>query len=47
MSQTAPTLHYEIAMPVPVRHLFEVAFTVTGPLGDDADVCMPVWSPGS
>jgi predicted metalloprotease with PDZ domain len=42
-----PTFHYKIAMPEPNRHLFDVTFTVTGPLPDTVDVCMPVWSPGS
>ena len=47
VAETTPTFHYEIAMPDPGRHLFEVTFTATGPLPDDVDVRMPVWSPGS
>jgi predicted metalloprotease with PDZ domain len=42
-----PRFHYEIAMPEPNRHLFDVTFSATGPLPDTVDVRMPVWSPGS
>lgn len=47
MAETTPRFHYEIAMPNPGRHFFEVAFTASGDLPDDIEVRMPVWSPGS
>jgi predicted metalloprotease with PDZ domain len=39
--------HYEIAMPKPHRHLYDVTFTAEGPLADEVEVHMPVWTPGS
>ncbi len=39
--------HYEIAMPRPHRHLYDVTFTAVGPLPDSVEVHMPVWTPGS
>lgn len=43
-------LHYEVAMPEPEAHLFEVCFRVTGwqqHNGALLDLKMPVWTPGS
>ncbi len=34
-------------MPQPHRHLLDVVFSATGPLADEVDVRLPVWSPGS
>lgn len=42
-----PSFSYEIAMPNPHRHLYDVTFSATGPLADTVDVHMPVWTPGS
>jgi predicted metalloprotease with PDZ domain len=39
--------HYEIAMPGPHRHLFDVTFIADGPFADSVEVRMPVWTPGS
>lgn len=43
----APKLAYQIAMPQPQMHLFEVKLTVSNWEGDVLDVKMPVWTPGS
>jgi predicted metalloprotease with PDZ domain len=42
-----PKLAYQIAMPQPQTHLFEVTLTVSNWHGDVLDVKMPVWTPGS
>ena len=47
MSSNEPTFHYEISMPKPHRHLYDVTFTATGPLAETVEVRMPVWTPGS
>ena len=43
----APKFAYEVAMPQPQTHLFEVKFTVSNWDNDLLDVKMPVWTPGS
>ncbi len=42
-----PKLAYQIAMPLPQTHLFEVKLTVSNWDGELLDVSMPVWTPGS
>jgi predicted metalloprotease with PDZ domain len=42
-----PQLAYEIAMPQPQTHLFEIKLTVSNWSGDLLDLKMPVWTPGS
>ena len=44
---TAPTIHYQVAMPEPESHLFEVTLQVTGWQGSTLDLKLPVWTPGS
>lgn len=40
-------LHYQVAMPEPESHLFEVTLQVTGWGDAPLDLKMPVWTPGS
>jgi predicted metalloprotease with PDZ domain len=42
-----PKLAYEIAMPQPQTHIFEVKFIVSNWGSDVLDIKMPVWTPGS
>jgi predicted metalloprotease with PDZ domain len=42
-----PKLAYQIAMPQPQTHLFEVTLTVSNWHEDVLDIEMPVWTPGS
>ncbi len=42
-----PQLAYQVAMPQPQMHLFEVTLTVTNWQGGVLDLKMPVWTPGS
>ncbi|WP_373542246.1 M61 family metallopeptidase [Chamaesiphon sp.] len=42
-----PKLAYQVAMPQPQTHLFEVQLTVSNWHGDVLDLKMPVWTPGS
>src|SRR3712207_3678545 len=44
---TAPTIHYQVAMPKPESHLFEVTLFVQGWSEPMLDLKMPVWTPGS
>lgn len=47
---TAPTrvqIHYQVAMPQPQSHLFEVTLHITGWNAPTLDLKMPVWTPGS
>jgi predicted metalloprotease with PDZ domain len=41
------TLHYQVAMPQPESHLFEVTLQVQGWQAPVLDLKMPVWTPGS
>jgi predicted metalloprotease with PDZ domain len=43
----SPRLAYQIAMPQPQTHLFEVRFVVSNWDSDVLDLKMPVWTPGS
>ncbi len=43
----APKLAYQIAMPQPQTHLFEVKLTVSNWDSEVLDIKMPVWTPGS
>jgi predicted metalloprotease with PDZ domain len=47
VTESVTKFHYRIAMPEPVRHLFDVSLTARGPLPATVEVAMPVWSPGS
>jgi predicted metalloprotease with PDZ domain len=46
-SSTAPQLHYQVAMPEPESHLFEVTLQIQGWQSTLLDLKMPVWTPGS
>ncbi|SRR5579883_359951 len=41
------SLHYQVAMPAPESHLFEVTLQVEGWTTATLDLKMPVWTPGS
>jgi len=41
------SLHYQVAMPHPETHLFEVALAIRGWSVPTLDLKMPVWTPGS
>ncbi len=43
----APAIHYQVAMPQPESHLFEVTLFVQGWQEVLLDLKMPVWTPGS
>ncbi len=45
--KTTPTIHYQVAMPQPESHLFEVTLKVTHWQASALDLKMPVWTPGS
>jgi predicted metalloprotease with PDZ domain len=42
-----PILSYQVAMPQPESHLYEVRFRIQGWQASVMDVKMPVWTPGS
>ncbi len=42
-----PTIHYQVAMPQPESHLFEVTLFVQGWQESLLNLKMPVWTPGS
>lgn len=44
---TAPTLYYQVAMPQPQSHLFEVTLVVENWQEAVLNLKMPVWTPGS
>ncbi len=46
-STSAPDIEYLVRMPQPWTHYFEVMLTISGPLGNETDLVMPVWTPGS
>lgn len=46
-AKTAPTISYQVAMPQPESHLFEVTLQVKGWQAPLLDLKMPVWTPGS
>lgn len=43
----SPTIHYQVAMPQPESHLFEVVLELQGWKGRVLDLKLPVWTPGS
>jgi predicted metalloprotease with PDZ domain len=43
----APTIHYQVAMPQPESHLFEVTLHLKGWQLPLLDLKLPVWTPGS
>ncbi len=47
LPHTAPQLHYQVAMPHPETHLFEVSLLVQQWQLSQLDLKMPVWTPGS
>ncbi|HEY9618351.1 MAG TPA: M61 family metallopeptidase [Microcoleaceae cyanobacterium] len=50
-SKAVPTLHYQVALPEPTSHLFEVTLQINGwgqaGMPTLLDLKMPVWTPGS
>jgi predicted metalloprotease with PDZ domain len=46
-TNTALTIHYQVAMPQPQSHLFEVTLVVQNWHSSVLDLKMPVWTPGS
>jgi len=46
-TNTAPTIHYQVAMPQPQSHLFEVTLLVENWQEPVLNLKMPVWTPGS
>ncbi|MEO8894176.1 MAG: M61 family metallopeptidase [Coleofasciculaceae cyanobacterium] len=46
-ANTAPTIHYQVAMPQPQSHLFEVTLLVENWQEPVLNLKMPVWTPGS
>ncbi len=46
-TNTAPTIHYQVAMPQPQSHLFEVTLVVENWQESVLNLKMPVWTPGS
>jgi predicted metalloprotease with PDZ domain len=47
LSSISPTIHYQVAMPQPESHLFEVVLQLQGWKGQVLDLKLPVWTPGS
>lgn len=47
LPNTALTIHYQVAMPQPELHLFEVTLCLSGWQEARLDLKMPVWTPGS
>ncbi|MBD2057687.1 M61 family metallopeptidase [Oculatella sp. FACHB-28] len=41
------TIHYQVAMPQPETHLFQITLQIKGWQTDVLDLKMPVWTPGS
>ncbi len=46
-TSTTPAIHYQVAMPQPESHLFEVTLQVQSWQQRMLDLKMPVWTPGS
>ena len=42
----SPAVAYDLAMPKPANHIFEVTMTVTGLSRDSTTLQMPIWIPG-
>ena len=47
LHRTAPSIQYQVAMPQPESHLFEVTLFVKGWQASVLDLKLPVWTPGS
>jgi predicted metalloprotease with PDZ domain len=47
IKQAPPTINYQVAMPNPQTHLFEVTLHLKGYSSSVLDLKMPVWTPGS
>lgn len=47
VQETVPTVHYQVAMPQPETHLFEVSLQLVNHPSPILDLKMPVWTPGS
>ncbi|WGV27238.1 M61 family metallopeptidase [Halotia branconii] len=47
VQETVPTIHYQVAMPQPETHLFEVTLQLVNYSSPLLDLKMPVWTPGS
>ncbi|MEH2072406.1 MAG: M61 family metallopeptidase [Nostoc sp.] len=47
LQETAPTIHYSVAMPQPETHLFEVTLQLVNCPWPILDLKLPVWTPGS
>ncbi|MGK7876609.1 MAG: M61 family metallopeptidase [Xenococcaceae cyanobacterium] len=46
-SKTSPAIYYQVAMPQPTSHVFEVTLQVKDWQAPVLDLKMPVWTPGS
>lgn len=47
LTSISPTIHYQVAMPQPQSHLFEVVLHLQGWKLPVLDLKLPVWTPGS
>lgn len=47
IEESLPTIHYQVAMPQPETHLFEVTLRLVGFPLSVLDLKLPVWTPGS
>ncbi|MCP6761666.1 MAG: M61 family metallopeptidase [Fischerella sp. CENA71] len=47
LQKKLPTIHYQVAMPQPENHLFEVTLQLVGYPFSTLDLKLPVWTPGS
>ncbi|MFN6565899.1 M61 family metallopeptidase [Dendronalium sp. ChiSLP03b] len=47
IQETVPTIYYQVAMPQPETHLFEVTLRLVNYPSPILDLKMPVWTPGS
>ena len=47
LTNIAPTIHYQVAIPQPESHLFEVVLCLQGWKLPVLDLKLPVWTPGS
>ncbi|AFY47573.1 putative protease with the C-terminal PDZ domain [Nostoc sp. PCC 7524] len=47
VQETVPTIHYQVAMPQPETHLFDVKLQIVNHTSSILDLKMPVWTPGS
>lgn len=47
LTSISPTIHYQVAMPQPESHLFEIVLHLQGWKGRVLDLKLPVWTPGS